>query len=623
MATYTTLTPDPDLALPLPATPEPPAKTRRVRTRSTARSAPTKSIWDEPIVEGGGEHHAVSDEGKGAGPELLADTAPTPKEVRPTESTHSESRRCGGGDPRAPQGDGLAATEAPALTGDVAGASPAASAAGGGGGVDAEERHDDTPIDVSSCSGRDQGTAHRSDDGDGDAQCEAGVSSRVPESVALWPAPAPPFTYLAGAAGSGKTFAARAWADQEKGFELVATTGIAALNLGGTTINALLGYFDTKSLQDSFVNGFLAARLGKLWRAGIRRIILDEASMLSGDQLSYLVKAIEEVNGRGYVLGTRDEDEDEDAPPPAMGLTLVGDMCQLAPVKEPYPFESPEWHRFAEHTITLTEIRRQADPAFIEALRYARRGEGHKALEFFGARLHRTTDDSFTGPTLLARNDSVDRYNWIRLNRLPGRDVLFQSNREGKQRSEWGNPDKPPNTWGVPLRLSLKIGALVMILANKRNLIGRGFEYVNGDIGEIVDADETNRIASVKLARSGQVVEVDYVRREVLAPCDSARRKELRDQGKTELISENGKFEIVGWISYMPLRVAYASTVHKAQGLSLSHVQVNIAEAFFKTPGMVYVALSRARTAEGLRLVGTQAALIERCTADPRLKGYL
>jgi ATP-dependent exoDNAse (exonuclease V) alpha subunit len=127
----------------------------------------------------------------------------------------------------------------------------------------------------------------------------------------------------------------------------------------------------------------------------------------------------------------------------------------------------------------------------------------------------------------------------------------------------------------------------------------------------------------VRLQRTGEVVEVTYVRREVQIPIDSARRKELRDAGKAHCITENGKFEITGWIEYLPLKVAYGSTVHKSQGLSLDAVQVNIRDNFFKSPGMLYVALSRCRTSEGLRLVGSEAALVERCAADPRLKAFL
>ena len=416
------------------------------------------------------------------------------------------------------------------------------------------------------------------------------------------------------------------WAARAGGIELAATTGIAALNLGGTTINALLGYFDTKSLMDKYTTGSLTARLGRLWRAGVRRIVLDEVSMLDGDQLTYLVKGIEEVNERGYVIGKwRDE---EDGPPPQMGLTLVGDFAQLRPVEGIYAWESGEWGRFAGETITLTEIRRQQDRAFVEVLRQARVGNGKAVVEFFGDRLQGVTDDHFDGPTLLATNAAVDRYNWIRMQKVVGRELFFESTREGRQRSEWGDPKKPPNTWGVPLRLHLKVGTLVMILANQRveGPPPQPFLFVNGDLGTVVDTETTpsgDHTCYVQLHRNGRVVEVTYIRREVLEPIDSARRRELIDQGKTHLMSENRKYEIVGWVEYMPLRVAYASTVHKSQGLSLDKVQVNVKEHFFKTPGMLYVALSRARTAAGLRLVGSAAAIIERCAVDPRLKPWL
>lgn len=442
--------------------------------------------------------------------------------------------------------------------------------------------------------------------------------------MVLWPYPTPAFTYLAGAAGSGKTFAIKDWTSREAGLELCATTGIAALNLGGQTINALLGYFDTKSLQDSFTVGSLTARLGRLWKAGIKRVVLDEVSMMDGDQLSIIVQAIEEVNGRGYVLGKGWEEED--GTPPAMGLTLVGDFAQLKPVEGIWAWESPEWLRFKPNTITLDAIRRQSDPAFIGMLRQARLGNGGAVLGYFNGKLHRTTDDAFPGPTLLAKNESVNRYNWLQIGKLKGAELFFESVREGKQRTEWGDPKKPPNTWGIPVRLHLKVGALVMILANRRKEgpPPQPYVYVNGDLGEVVDQGEGKDAAClVKLQRTGQIVEVEYVRREVLVPADSARRAELRALGKFDCLSGNGKFEIVGWVQYMPIRVAYASTVHKSQGLSLDSVQVNIGDAFFKEPGMLYVALSRARSAAGLRLVGTEAALIERCTADPRLKPWL
>jgi ATP-dependent DNA helicase PIF1 len=442
----------------------------------------------------------------------------------------------------------------------------------------------------------------------------------VLDPVSIWPSPVPTFTALLGAAGSGKTFETKAWAEREKGILLAATTGIAAINLGGETINSVLGYFDTASLQESFLNGFLTARLGKLWRAGVRRLVLDEVSMLPADQLTFLVKAIEEVNGRGYVLGKWAQDPDEDRTPPQMGLSLVGDFAQLSPVRAGYAFESPEWGRFAEHTITLTEIRRQSDPQFIEMLRAARIGRGDIVADYFQSHnaIHQETDDHYDGATVLAKNESVDRYNALRMAQLTGEELTFPSTRWGKQRSEWGNPEKPPATWGIPEVLRLKKGALVMVLSNQRDELRR-LVVVNGDLGRIEDAD--NGIAWVALQRTGEIVPVLPVTRQVKVPIDSARRTELRKEGKSERIE--GKWEITGEISYTPLRVAYASTCHKSQGLSLDRVQINLRDAFWKSPGMVYVGLSRARTMEGLRLVGSPKAIIERCSCDPRLREWL
>lgn len=440
-----------------------------------------------------------------------------------------------------------------------------------------------------------------------------------PVNGALWSPPVPTFTYLAGPAGSGKTFATREWAERDKGILLCATTGIAAINLGGETINSVLGYFDTASLHEAYLTGFLTARLGKLWKSGVRRLILDEVSMLAGDQLTYLAKAIEEVNGRGYVLGKWQEEEDG-GPPPAMGLTLVGDFLQLSPVKATFAFDSPEWDRFAPYVLTLTEIRRQDDAEFIEVLRAARSGHGTRVADYFVSRnaIQQETDDHYDGPTIVAKNDSVNRYNYLRLSRLAGTAVTFVSNRWGKLRSEWGTLDKPPLTWGIPQELQLKIGALVMILANERDE-WRRLIYVNGDLGTLVDATETT--AWVELQRTGETVEVVPVTRTVRLPIDSARRTELRNAGRQDFI--DGKWEIAGSITYCPLRVAYAATVHKSQGLSLDKVQVNIRDPFFRAPGMLYVALSRARTAAGLRLVGSPKTLIERCVTDPRLRAWL
>lgn len=399
----------------------------------------------------------------------------------------------------------------------------------------------------------------------------------------LWGPEPPPFAYLAGAAGCGKTFLTRQWAEEYDGVELVATTGIAAINLGGTTINSLLGYFDTKSLQEKYIQGTLCGTLGRLWRAGVRQIALDEVSMLDGDQLTHLVRGIEEVNTKDYVLSSKqDRAHAEQYGAPQMKLLLIGDFAQLPPVEAPFAFESEEWAKFAApgHTITLTEVRRQADQDFIQALRAARLGDAGAVVDFFGGGLQATTDDDYPGVTLMAKNESVDRYNRLRLDRVQGREILIESARDGEQRSEWGNPNKPAETWGIPVRLRLKVGALVMILANKKvGALSNRFEYVNGDLGVVEDSaietvavpqgkgrppiDLVQPVCYVRLQRTGEVVRVVMVRREKTQPIDAGRRKELREQGLDDRITAEGKAEIVGWVEYMPLRIAYATTVHK------------------------------------------------------------
>lgn len=442
--------------------------------------------------------------------------------------------------------------------------------------------------------------------------------------------------FITGPAGTGKTYLVKEAAAETPGTVLCATTGVASLNLGPdvTTINALLGYFNTEDLKDRYMDGRLVGRLYQLYKNGIRRLILDEVSMLGAGALTTLTRSLDELANRAEALRNNQWTPKEGKAPPAIGLTLVGDFAQLAPVKEKFAFESPEWPRYAAHTTKLTKNWRQDDQDFIDALQAARRGEGERALAFFAAYLHGETDEHYDGPTLYARNEMVDRFNGLRMDDVDGPVLTFSSDRWGKQRGEWGNPEKPKETWDIPETLRLKEGALVMILANYRETALSLYEYVNGDLGEIVAQDWWTPLwapsnaaprlcALVRLQRTGRVVHVQPVTRHVTRPIDSDRRKELKEQGLEHRITTDRKYELLGGITYMPLRIAYAGTVHKTQGLSLDKVQLNIRDHFFKTPGMLYVALSRARTAAGLRIVGSPRNFVERCTVDPRLKEYL
>jgi hypothetical protein len=435
---------------------------------------------------------------------------------------------------------------------------------------------------------------------------------------------------LSGTAGTGKTWLARELA-HVPGVTLAATTGIAAVNLGeGTTINALLSYFDTASLREMYTQGYLQTRLRHLRRCGLRRIVLDEKSMLDGQQLTLIVRAIDEVN-QGRTLEDVGGDEYADMPSaeashptddePQLALTLVGDFGQLPPVRAPFAFESAEWERFSAHRTTLTEVKRQDDQDFVHALHAVRLGQAHEALAFFTEdRFAGQLDYEFDGTTVFAKNDAIARYNQLRLDRLTTSKVSFESMRWGKERGDWKQ---------IPERLDLKLQALVMILANQRQSSmdpepGR-LVYANGDLGLLVgvdwDEERDEDVAHVELYRTGEVVTVRMVTRECLQPLEPGRAKELRLAGLDERVHD--KSEIVGEVTYMPLRCAYGTSVHKSQGLTLDKVQVNIQDAFFKQPGMLFVALSRARTASGLRLVGTPRFFVDRCTVNPVVRPWL
>lgn len=434
-----------------------------------------------------------------------------------------------------------------------------------------------------------------------------------------------PFSWLMGPAGSGKTTLARAIVAQRPGVILAATTGIAAVNLGeGTTINALLKYFDTASLRENYLSGLLGGTLGRLWRAGVRQILLDEISMMDAEQLTILTRALGELGGDGYQLDAEISDEIalEEAKTGQRGikLTLIGDFAQLPPVKAEFAFTSPEWPRYAAAQHRLTQVWRQADGGFRDALMAAREGRPAPVVEFFRPRLAPQLDMAFPGTTIMATNDAVDRFNRLRLDKLVGDSRRFHRTQWGTQRPDWKQ---------IPEVLELKVGALVMVLANEREAVGPDgmpgrLIYANGDLGTVAYLDPDNGRAGITLSRNGRTEDVFLITRQNTIPLEPGRRKQLRAQGLAEeRITDDGRFEIIGAVTYLPVRVAYATTVHKSQGLTLDAVQVNTREGFFNTAGLLYVALSRCRTEGGLRIVGTAEGLRTRVKVSAAIRPWV
>lgn len=430
--------------------------------------------------------------------------------------------------------------------------------------------------------------------------------------------------FLTGSAGTGKTYQIRQRLAENPSYGLLcATTGIAAINLGEntTTVNsALCGYFNTAELIDRYLSGRLVQELARLRnKLGYENLVIDEISMMPAVQLDTIVQAFDDLAKRRSK---------------PMGLILTGDFCQLPPVNrkgEPeqgFAFYSDHWSRFEENTTKLTKNWRQADQAFLEALSQMRQGNGGCATEWLASgnlQYFSNTLIDFPGTTIVATNEEVRRINNVCHQQVQGRLTVSKPKRWGKQKSEWKL---------IEDELKLKVGAYVMILANASTRVATGeydeddkpiyrreLVYANGDCGNVVGIDSATGCLQVELKRSGKTVVVSYVTR---AWEQKERPDDIGpDDPAQPYFDEEKKRWVLGTVTYMPLRLAYATTVHKAQGLTLDACQINLSNAFFGQPAMAYVAFSRCRSLEGLRVVGGRELLAKRVCVDPRVMRFL
>jgi ATP-dependent DNA helicase PIF1 len=436
-----------------------------------------------------------------------------------------------------------------------------------------------------------------------------------------------PLKYVCGAAGTGKTFNVKQAiaADPRYGL-LSATTGIAAINLGAITINSLLKYYDTSSLAEAFMNGWVQQRLLKLAKDGYKWLIIDEVSMMAAEQLDIIYQSTKQVNEMLAEMGK--------AP---IGIYLTGDFAQLPPIKSKWAFEAECWPLFDSATERLTKVWRQSDAKFLDAINHIRAGRGMVGatlLAQLGVEFSKVTDQRFNGTTIIAKNDAVDNFNWLCLSKVPGVPYIVKSDR-------WMMTGRRmPKDWdNIPGELKLKDNALVMILANDTSPTGE-FSYCNGDCGHIVKYDDKSGKFTVRLIRNLAEVEISRIQRketqreppdEILMANPDVAEDDLRDMygdyqpNQPRWDSEHGREGawVTGAVTFYPLRLAYASTVHKTQGLTLDRIQVDLNQNFMSAPSMCYVALSRCKSPQGLRIVGSPALLGSRVKVDAAVMKWL
>ena len=369
---------------------------------------------------------------------------------------------------------------------------------------------------------------------------------------------------LTGPAGSGKTytlneFIRRAKRDG-KHVAVTATTGLAATHLNGNTIHSWSGIGIHDELPRNFHDGLLKGRRDTIAKTDI--LIIDEVSMLH----DYRLDMVDEIARK-----VRKVDE----PFGGIQVILCGDFFQLPPVVRgagrPAAFvvESKVWQELSPVICYLSEQHRQNDDVFLDILNAMRAGDlRRRHAEALLAR--RGSYDPFNEATELhTTNVDVDGINHARLNQLSGDAHAYHMGTTGKA----AYVETLKKSCLAHEELVLKKGALVMCVRNNPEK-----KYVNGSLGIVVGFEPNTDYPVVEL-KSGRRITV------------TPESWELRDGDKKRAS-----------LSQVPLRLAWAITVHKSQGMTLDAARIDLSRAFVE--GMGYVALSRVRSLDTLSLAG-------------------
>lgn len=397
------------------------------------------------------------------------------------------------------------------------------------------------------------------------------------------------FNGLLGGAGVGKSWTLKNLNNKI----LTASTGIAAINLEGRTINSVLNYFNTEDLLFKVANGLLLDPLLEISKKNIY-LVIDEISMTPAEQLDLICRAIEDHNE--YVEYSPNLTKKHNK----LKLIVSGDAAQLPPVStgaspaKPF-FQAVYWKKF--NINHLIEVKRQSNKEFVGILNQIRLGNVRNVVDWFETKIgfEKELDLSFPGSTFFPTNKEVNSFNKVKLDELLSEEVVYESTRKGKQLVDWKD---------LPNRLVTKIGMKVMLLSN--NFEDR---YANGDLGIIVDTLAGGLL--VRLLRDNRIVLINYKKLTNVV--------NVFNEKKQEYVSK-----VIGSIDYLPIRQGDSTSIHKSQSLSLDNVQVGVENSFLsRLSGGLYTALSRVTSYEGLRIVGTKDQFIKACYINPKYKNYL